>query len=298
MYDKQIRRRRAVAIALVVGSLILISATFGSSSASGPLAPIQRGLAAVFSPIQEGASKAISPIRDLFGWFGDTWSAKGDLDEARKERDQWQKRAIANEAGARRAKELANLLKLELPPTDIESYAPVSGRVIARSPSPFYSRLTIDKGRNDGVQPDMAVVSADTGRGAGLIGKVVDATGSTAVVALLTSPSFSVAAQSLDGKSAYGDLQPRGSNPQDLVLTHGKLTLRAKEGTKIVTAGTISERRELTSVYPPDIPIGTITRVEDPGSATETAHVRPFVALDEISYVQVLTGSVRAKDRT
>ena len=51
MYDKQVRRRRAI-LALLVGlSLILLTAYFGESI-GGPLKTIQRGMLEVFSPIQ------------------------------------------------------------------------------------------------------------------------------------------------------------------------------------------------------------------------------------------------------
>ena len=75
MYDKQVRRRRAI-LALLVGlSLILLTAYFGESI-GGPLKTIQRGMLEVFSPIQEGASRALKPFKDLTNWVGDTFDAK------------------------------------------------------------------------------------------------------------------------------------------------------------------------------------------------------------------------------
>ena len=47
MYRKQVRRRRAVLVGLIVGSLILLSAHF-SEADSGPLHVIQRATATVF----------------------------------------------------------------------------------------------------------------------------------------------------------------------------------------------------------------------------------------------------------
>ena len=86
MYDKQVRRRRAV-LALLVGlSLVLLTAYFGESI-GGPLAPIQRGILEVFSPIQEGASRALKPFKDLADWVGDTFDAKERADKLKKERD-------------------------------------------------------------------------------------------------------------------------------------------------------------------------------------------------------------------
>src|SRR5919205_570862 len=102
MYDKTVRRRRAVLGLLVVSSLILLPAYF-AEPAGGALHSVQRGILEVVSPIQEGASRALKPVRDLFGWVGDTVSAKGDLKQARKERDEWRAIAIHNQAAARQA---------------------------------------------------------------------------------------------------------------------------------------------------------------------------------------------------
>ena len=86
MYDKTVRRRRAVLGLLVASSLILLTAYFGES-AGGGLYSIQRGVLDVVSPIQEGASRALKPVRDLFGWAGDTLDAKGQLKDVRRDRD-------------------------------------------------------------------------------------------------------------------------------------------------------------------------------------------------------------------
>ena len=86
MYDKAVRRRRAVLAVLVALSLILLTAYFGESS-SGGLHSVQRGAMEVLAPIQEGANRVVKPFRDLFGWFGDTLDAKDERDKLKKERD-------------------------------------------------------------------------------------------------------------------------------------------------------------------------------------------------------------------
>src|SRR5215216_3092973 len=86
MYDRQVRRRRAVLFALVACCLVLLTAYFGESS-GGPLKSVQTGAMEVLAPVQEGANKALKPLRDLFGWFGDTLDAKDERDALKKERD-------------------------------------------------------------------------------------------------------------------------------------------------------------------------------------------------------------------
>ena len=87
MYDRQVRRRRAVLFALVVCCLVLLTAYFGESS-GGPLKSVQTGAMEVVAPVQEGANRALKPFRDLFGWFGDTFDAKDERDQLEAERVQ------------------------------------------------------------------------------------------------------------------------------------------------------------------------------------------------------------------
>ncbi len=65
-------------------SLLLLTAYFGEAP-SGRLHSVQRAFLTVVSPIQDGANKALKPVRDLFGWFGETVSAKSQRDQLRKQ---------------------------------------------------------------------------------------------------------------------------------------------------------------------------------------------------------------------
>src|SRR5688572_29276182 len=97
MYDRQVRRRRAVLAGLVALSLLLLTAYFGES-ATGGLHSVQRGALQVLGPIQDGASRVLKPFRDLFSWVGDTVDAKQERDALAKERDALQKEVIKLQA--------------------------------------------------------------------------------------------------------------------------------------------------------------------------------------------------------
>ena len=172
MYDKSVRRRRIALALLVACSLLLLTVYFGES-AGGGLHSVQRGVLQVVSPIQEGASRALKPVRDLFGWVGDTVSAKGDLKDTSRERDQWRASAVRNRAAVRENAQLRGLLGLDRAPVSLAAYDPVTARVIGSSASLWYSRIIIDKGSNSGIQADRAVIASDGDagdEGAGVIG--------------------------------------------------------------------------------------------------------------------------------
>jgi rod shape-determining protein MreC len=290
MYDKTVRRRRAVLGLLVVSSLILLTAYFGERS-GGALHNVQKGVLEVVSPIQEGASRALKPVRDLFGWVGDTVSAKGDLKDARKESDQWRSVAIHNQAAARQNAALRGLVGLDRQPNSLKPYAPVAALVIARSPNLWSAKITIDKGSSSGIGENMPVIASDgTGEGNGLIGKVDSAAPNSAVIRLITDPSVGVAARTVTG-DASGTVKPSPGNPRDLIMDFVAKDQAVGEADVVVTAGTTSSRDDLASIYPRDLPIGRVTRVDEPDSSNETPtpHLRPFVDPRRVEFVQVLT---------
>jgi rod shape-determining protein MreC len=291
MYDKTVRRRRAVFGLLVVCSLILITAYFGEPANGGALHGVQRGVLDVVSPIQDGASRALRPIRNLFGWVGDSVSAKGDLKKARQEKDIWRAQALRNEAAVRQNKSLLNLVGLEQTNT-LQPTHPVAANVTGRNPTLWYSQITIDRGRSDGVREGMPVIAADGTRdGAGLIGKVFRAGSNSSIVKLITDSSVSIAARTVNG-SSIGDTVPRPGNPNDLILENTRKTDQINRGDAVVTAGTTSSHDALASPYPKDLPIGRVTRIDDQGSETQTVHLRPFVDVRSVEFVAVLTRQV------
>jgi len=284
VYDKTVRRRRAVLGLLVALSLILLTAYFGEA-AGGGLHAIQRGFLEVVSPIQDGASRALKPVRDLFGWFGDTVNAKSERDSLRKQLDALRAQRVQDVAGAREAQALKKLLGLDRE-LKIADYRTVSARVIGRSPTVWYSQINVDRGSSDGVGVDEAVIDGD-----GLVGKVTVVTPNASVVTLITDHTSGVSAR-VNESGALGVVQPAVGNPNELVLQylqHGD-TVHAND--QIVTSGTLSSRLE--SVFPPGIPIGQVTKVSD-SELTKSVSVRPFVTVRRLDYVQILVPPARRR---
>jgi rod shape-determining protein MreC len=60
-------------------------------------------------------------------------------------------------------------------------------------------------------------------------------------------------------------------------------------GQTVITAGTQSRTSRVTSLYPPRIPIGRVTRVDEPATDNQLVHLRPFANMRRLDFVQVLT---------
>ena len=283
MYDKTVRRRRAVLGLLVASSLILLTAYFGES-AGGGLHSIQRGVLDVVSPIQEGASRALKPVRDLFGWAGDTLDAKGQLKDVRKERDSLRAQLVDSEAKLRASGQLKDLELLNRTAGNgLSDNGPVRARVIAKDPNLWFDQVTIDKGTGSAIQRNQAVVN-----GQGLVGRVTEVTGSTAIVTLITNHTTQIGGKVSDS-GVQGLVGVEAGHPTDLVLGSLSSKDEVSRGQIVVTSGTTSKVDRFPSPYPRDIPIGRVSRVDDLGTDDEQAHVTPFADLRSLDLVEVLT---------
>ena len=165
MYDKTVRRRRVVLGLLVASSLILLTAYFGES-AGGGLHSVQRGVLDVVSPIQEGASKALKPVRDLFGWAGDTFDAKGELKDVRKDRDALRAQNIQLQAKLREQAQLGDQIALNNQHGAGATTARCPRASSGRTPTCGSRRSRSTRARPSGVNVNQAVVN-----GAGLVGQ-------------------------------------------------------------------------------------------------------------------------------
>jgi rod shape-determining protein MreC len=281
MYRKQVRRRRAVLVALIVVSLILISISF-SEAQSGPLHTVQRGISSVLSPLEEGAERALKPARDLVNWFDETFEARGENEQLRDEVAELRSQLADSQSALGENEQLREQLEVRQTAA-LGGFEPVTGRVIGRSPTLWYSTVTIDKGSSSGVQANDAVINGD-----GLVGRVSEVTQGTAQVTLITDHRSAVSARILpDGPS--GVVEPEVGDPDDLLLDFISNDETDLEGKLLVTAGW--SNGQVSSAYPPGLEIGRISEASlGEQESFQRVHVDPFADLRELDFVQVLTG--------
>lgn len=281
MYRKQVRRRRAVLALLIVGSFVLLTITYGRGSDG-----VQRGVSTIFSPVQSVADRALKPARDLVNWFDQTFDARGENSELRSELQEARKQAIGADAALAENAQLRNLLKLDRGGAIPSGYDPVTARVIARSPSVWFSDVTIDAGSGDGVEVDDPVVNGD-----GLVGTVAAVTGGSAQVTLIADHSSAVSGKVVP-LGVQGVVRPNVGDPGDLILDFIDSAKHVHKGQDVVTAGWRGQGIE--SRFPPNLPIGEVVKasiVEQ--EAQQQVHIRPFADLRDLDLVQVLTGGSR-----
>jgi rod shape-determining protein MreC len=281
VYDKTVRRRRAVLGLLVACSLILLTAYFGETG-GGALHSVQRGTSEILNPVQEGASRALKPVRDLFGWFGDTVAAKGQVEDLRAERNRLRTELAQNDVRAEDYDRLSKLVELQ-GALGLNDYAPKTGRVIFQSATVWYATIRVDKGSDDGVQVGQPVLNEEA-----LIGRVTEVFGGSAQVTLITDTTTKVPARA-GRDQVFGIVEPASAgNPTDLVMQFTQPNAELRVNDRVVTRGTEPQDRG-PSLYPVGLPIGEIKRIDNQDTDTQEVHVRPYADMRRLDFVQILT---------
>jgi rod shape-determining protein MreC len=275
-----VQRRRAVLAVLLAVSLVLLTVYF-SEPVSGGLHAIQRGAGEVLSPLEEGASRVFKPVSDLTNWVGDVADAKKQNKQLKSEVESLRSQLAQFATAQREADQLRAITQVSanLP----QGAKTVTARVIAHSPTVWYSTIQIDKGRSDGVRVNQPVIAAK-----GLAGKVVATTGNTAEVALITDSSVGVSAEVMPNGAA-GVVEPEIGG-KDLILDFLPKGAHIRPGQAVVTSGFRSGALE--SLFPRGIPIGKVGSVnQDDLAIYQRVKVTPYADLRRLDFVQVITNN-------
>jgi rod shape-determining protein MreC len=255
--------------------IVVITLDF-REQAGGPLERARDFSLAIVAPIQKGLTTVTRPIGNFFSSIGDISHLRSDNANLRSELTNLQSQidqarsVIGENAQFRREMDLSASYI-----TARRVFAQVDGRV----PSNYKWAVFLDKGTQDGIRTDMAVVNAD-----GLVGKIVQATPHTSTVLLLIDPQAGAGAR-IAGIGDTGVIQGQGGS-ESLTLSFISPNANVAVGDTVVTSG--YDR----GVFPPQIPIGIVNHVSVNGAQLEKAiTVTPAVNFTSLDVVQVLVGT-------
>lgn len=174
--------------------------------------------------------------------------------------------------------ELKSELNIE-PSTGLSDYQTFHANMIARSPDRWNDLLTIDKGKQDGVQVNMAVATPN-----GLIGKVKNVQPFSSTVQLVSDVDRTnrIAAMTQEDKNVFGTIEGYDTEKKVLLFSKIPVDIKVKKGQTVITAGN-------GGIFPRGIVIGEIVDVEtDNVGTTQTALVKPAADLYDINNVMVI----------
>ena len=271
------RSTRLLVVALVAVSLVTITIDYREGD-DGPLASIGNATLTVISPLQEVVSKVTHPIGNFFSTLFRLPSIRHERDVLRERVDALETQLSETRSDQARLADLEALFGLR------ESLGPkvqtMAAQVIANGVSNFEWTIEIDKGSSDGMARDMPVIASS-----GLVGHVVQVGANSSRVQLIIDPDSFVAGR-LDVSRQTGLLSGEGN--QDLQMSLVESTAEVSPDERVVTAG-YRIRDVAESLYPPNVLIGTVSRVLEQDAATEKfVTVRPAVDFSSLSLVLVV----------
>ena len=259
-------------LVFVVLSIIVITLDFRQGE-GGPLARAKDISVAVVAPIQRGLTSVFRPVGNFFASIGELGRLRAENERLKSELDAMEEEVNEAEALEDEFTSALELLELDEPWTAMET---VNASVIAYSPSNYRWARIIDKGSDDGIRRNMAVVNSD-----GLVGKVINVSPGSSTVLLLIDPSAAAGAR-VEGLRDTGKIQGNGE-AEGLSLELIASDSEVAEGASVVTSGTDA------GVYPPGIPIGLVSEVVgDVRRPDQTIVVEPFVDFTALDFVRVL----------
>jgi len=147
-------------------------------------------------------------------------------------------------------------------------------QVVAKSGSPWFSIVEINKGSKAGIKNNMAVLAEQ-----GLAGKIIEVSLFSSKVLLLNDPESSVAA--IDANSRDAGVVA-GALPAKLKMKYVGVEGNVKAGDRVITSN-------LSSLFPPGIPIGVVEKAakkeHDLFYNIEIKPVVDFLKLEEVYIV-------------
>jgi rod shape-determining protein MreC len=275
-------RRRLVVGLFVLLSLMLMTIYFRESP-SGGLHTVQDTGATVLRPFQVAADRVAQPFEDVYGYFKGLADAKSEADRLRDENRQLRALAAQAATARREVDSLRSLLDLRFPASFPDDFRYIAASVTALPASAFEQRVVVSAGWNDGVRKNDAVINGD-----GLVGKVLVAGSRTSRVLLLTDPlSAAAAADVAKHSDATGLVEAARAGSGALVFNQVEKEQHVERGDVIVTKGT--REGELDSLFPRDIPIGTVSSVSKTDiDLFQRIQIDPYVDFESLDNVYVL----------
>lgn len=269
-------RRRYVLLVIILTTITLITLDTRNGR-SGPLGALGSAAHAILAPVQRAVDSVASPISDWWDGVADSGHLKHENTKLRQENAVLRGQQRDAQRAIDENKNLNKILGLR----SIYDVALVPSRVVGRDPGNFDSTLTIDHGTESGIAVDMPVVGPD----GSLVGTVIQAGHRFAVIRVVTDPAFAVGVK----LPAHPGSDATTSIAQGQVDSHELLDVLDDTSKKVLPGDQVVTSASSANLYPPDIPIGTVSRVvPQPGGQPTQVFIKPYTDFGGLDFVSVM----------
>ncbi|NBI05732.1 rod shape-determining protein MreC [Senegalia massiliensis] len=215
------------------------------------------------SIIENKVGKIITPVQGFFYKIGETvtdrFSSLGDYINTKEKNDQLKKKIKVLEEKNRDMEDVIarkEFLENEIKLKEQSDYSMIEARIISRDPENWFNKFIINKGSNDGIKKDAAVIQAiETQDGIvkeGLAGIVIEVGDNWSKVLPITDSGSSVSYKVIRTQD-FGVVNGTVDNMMQGFLFDIEADVR--KGDKVISSG-------MGEVFVPGIFIGEITEVK------------------------------------
>ncbi len=166
-----------------------------------------------------------------------------------------------------------------------QQYYMTTAKVINNSTNKQFNFLTLNKGSEQGIQPEMAVVATD-----GVVGVVYDVSRNFATVVSLLNTNLKISAR-LEKNDYFGSLSWDGARYRNATLHEIPYHVDISMGDSIVTSG-------YSAIFPEGLLIGTITDFQVKGGNFYEIKVRLSADFKSLTYVNVISNLSKQEQKS
>jgi rod shape-determining protein MreC len=155
-------------------------------------------------------------------------------------------------------------------------YTFLTANIINNSLNSVNNFITLNKGSDDGVRPEMGVFNSD-----GIVGVVYLTSKNRSIVIPLLNSKSSVSCR-VKGSDSFCSLSWDGGDPRYSNLIDLPRYAQFETGDTVVTSG-------FSSIFPGDLPVGTVEKIEDSADGMfYTVRVKLFVDFSRLTSVFIV----------
>lgn len=224
----------------------------------------------LIAPIEKGFVHTGNATRNVFHDYFYLRGVRRENAELKKQIEQMRLQNVRMQEDAMQARRIQSLLGFK------EQFISktLAAQVIGTSGSDLSRLIYLDRGSDDGIKPDMAVITPD-----GVVGKVLRVQGSTSQVLLISDQTSGVGAL-LVNLRLQGIV--KGTAGGDIVLNNIMQNEKVEVGDPIVTSG--GDR-----IFPKGLPIGTVASTFPGRDVFLNIRIKPAANLNRLEEVLIVT---------
>jgi rod shape-determining protein MreC len=256
--------------AVVLAQVLALAIQIKASNTPGNRRSLLRSWTAeAISPFGRAGAWSVEKIRGAWRHYFALSGTARENDQLRSENSELKLQLNQLQSKAEEADRLAALLHFRESHKNVKM---IPARVIGTSAEASSQVIYVDRGRRDGLDKDMGVITPD-----GAVGKVIEVYNDTAQVLLLTDKDSGVGAMLADSRIQ----SPVGGTGEPLLnMKYVASDDEVKIGERVVTSG-------MDRIFPKDLPVGTVVEVK-PGMPFKQIRVKPAANLERLEEVLIL----------